>query len=91
MTPSEKKRWRGLTALARDGIVHGSSAIEKVHLATANRPFAILEALPIPFISIPATGIHLIHDASTKLVYGAIRGTTHAVTTAIEVGLEAAD
>lgn len=89
-TPSEdnNKRWRGLNALIRDAVIHGASAVEKIHLETARVPFAILESIPVPFVALPARGIHAIHDTSTKLVYGAIRGTTHAVTTAIAVGLE---
>jgi hypothetical protein len=83
------KRWRGLNNLIRDAVIHGSSAVEKIHLETARVPFMILEAIPVPFVAIPAKGIHAIHDTSTKLVYSAIRGTTHAVTTAIDVGLDA--
>ena len=40
------RRWRGLVALVRDGVEHGSRAVEKVHLETAERTFAILEADP---------------------------------------------
>jgi hypothetical protein len=82
------KRWQGLNNLIRDAVIHGASAVEKIHLETAKVPFTILESLPVPFVAIPARGIHAIHDTSTKLVYSAIRGTTHAVTTAIDVGLE---
>lgn len=67
----EKQRWRGLVALARDGVEHGTRAIERVHLATARRTFAILEAIPV---TAPVSRVvRVVHDASVKATYGAVR------------------
>jgi len=65
------KRWKGLRALIGDAVEHGASAIERVHVATANRPFAIMEQ--IPGIAEPVKGIHQIHDAIVTHTYGAVR------------------
>ena len=80
------KRLRGLKDLIRDGIEHGSAAIEKVHLETANRPFAVLEH--VPPISIPSKGVHAIHDATARTVYQIIRIVGHAVTESLDVALD---
>lgn len=67
----DKQRWRGLVALARDGVEHGSRAIERVHLATARRTFVILEAIPV---TAPVSRVvRTIYDASVKASYGAVR------------------
>ena len=39
-------RARGLAALVRDAVEHGSRAVEKVHLEIARRPFTVLEHVP---------------------------------------------
>lgn len=81
------KRLRGLKDLIRDGIEHGSAAVEKVHLETANRPFAVLEH--VPPIAIPSKGVHAIHDATAKTVYQIIRIVGHVVTESVDVALDA--
>ena len=43
---NEIKRWRGLKRLLQDAVVHGATAIEQVHLKTAERPFEILKRIP---------------------------------------------
>ena len=66
-----RRRWRGLVTLAMDGVEHGSRAIERVHLATARRTFAILAAIPA---TAPVSGIvRVVYDATVKASYGAVR------------------
>jgi hypothetical protein len=64
-------RWRGLVSLAIEGVEHGSRAIERVHLATARRTFAILEA--IPTTAAVSKVVHVVHDATVKASYTAVR------------------
>ena len=81
------RRLRGAAELLSDAVEHGASAIERVHLATAAKPFAILEA--IPPTAFVARGVHVAHDTIAQGVYGSIRMVTRlaraAVTTAIDV------
>ncbi|MGH7435470.1 MAG: hypothetical protein ACRENE_07330 [Polyangiaceae bacterium] len=81
------RRLRGAAELLGDAVEHGASAIERVHLATVARPFAILEA--IPPTALVARGVHVAHDAIAQGVYGSIRMVTRlaraAVTTAIDI------
>src|SRR4029077_16908458 len=88
MTDSKDiRRLRGAAELLSDAVEHGASAIERVHLATAARPFAILEN--IPPTALVARGVHVAHDAIAQGVYGSIRAVTRlarvAVTAAIDV------
>jgi hypothetical protein len=82
MTNDEAKRVRGLVQLVREGVEHGSAAVERVHLATAGRPFAILERLP--GVSAPAKVAHEVHDFSVRSVYFSIRAVSYAVGTTLE-------
>jgi hypothetical protein len=83
------KRLRGLRALIEDAVQHGSSAIERVHLATAARPFAVLEN--IAPTALVARGVHIAHDAIATSVYGAIRATNHLVGALATVALDMAE
>lgn len=67
------RRWRGVIALAFDGLEHGSRAIERVHVETARRVFVILEALP-PTAPVSRL-VRVTHDATVAAVHGAIRMT----------------
>lgn len=87
MTQS-KRRLRGLKDLVVDAVEHGSSAVERVHLATAKRTFDVLEALP--GVALPSKGVHVVHDLSVKGVYGAIRLVNRAVGAALDVAIDAA-
>jgi hypothetical protein len=49
----------------------GAAAIERVHLETARRPFAILERIPL--LAAPAETVHIIHDAAASTVYAIVR------------------
>jgi hypothetical protein len=79
------RRWRGLVALVRDAVEHGSRAVEKVHLETARRPFAILEQ--IPAVAEPTRVVRVIHDATVSGVHGVVRAVNRAAGTAIDVVL----
>ena len=46
MNNTSKQRLLGLRALLEDVVEHGSSAVERVHRETAERTFAVLEAIP---------------------------------------------
>lgn len=83
------KRWKGLRALIGDAVEHGASAVERVHVATANRPFAIMEQ--IPGIAEPVKGIHQLHDAIVSNAYGAVRLVNRAVGEVIDAALDAVD
>ena len=83
------KQWRGLTALVRDAVEHGSQAIEQLQKETAARPFAILEA--IPPIATPAKVLHALHDASVSGTHAAIRLVARVAAGTIEAGLAAVD
>ena len=83
------KRWKGLRALIGDAVEHGATAIERVHVATAQRPFAIMEQ--IPGIAEPVRGIHQIHDTIVTNTYGAVRMVNRALGEAIDAALDAAD
>jgi hypothetical protein len=82
-------RLRGLKALIADAIEHGTQAVERVHLATAARPFAVLEHLP-PAAPI-ARGVHIAHDAIASSVYATIRAAARLVGTAATVALDVAE
>ena len=76
------KRWRGLGALIGDAVDHGASAIERVHLATAQRPFRIIEQ--IPGIAEPTKGVHVVHDAIVSGVYAQVRWWNRLVGKALD-------
>lgn len=85
---SDLSRWRGLVALVRDAVDHGSRAVEKVQLETAGRPFAVLQA--IPGVAEPTRVVHVVHDATVSGVHGIIRGVTRVVATTVDVALQVA-
>ena len=82
------ERWRGLSSLIVDGVEHGSRAVEKIQLATAGRPFAVLEA--IPGLAAPASAVHAIHDAAVAGTHGVIRLVNRVVGKTIDVALDVA-
>jgi hypothetical protein len=86
----ERNRIRGLLALATDAVEHGSRAIERVHRATADRPFAILSLFPEP-VALPARGVKLVHDVSLTAVYGSIRIVNQAVAATVDVAFDLAE
>lgn len=84
---SDLQKLRGLKNLVRDAVEHGATAIEQVHLATARRPFAVLEQ--IPGIAEPARGVQQVHDAVVATSYGAVRAVNRAVSQAADLALDA--
>lgn len=85
----DAKRWRGLVALVRDAVEHGSRAVEKVQLETAKRPFVILEQIPV--VAEPTRVVHVIHDATVSGVHGIVRAVSRAVVTTVDVALRVAE
>jgi hypothetical protein len=86
---TDLKRWRGLVALINDAVEHGSSAIERVHLATARRPFWVIEQ--IPGVAEPTRTIHTIHDAVVTGVYQQIRVVNRIAGKVLDATLETFD
>lgn len=83
----DAQRWKGLRALIGDAIEHGASAIERVHVATAKRPFDVMEQ--IPGIAEPVKGIHQAHDVIVSSTYEAVRLVNRAVGRALDAALDA--
>lgn len=79
-------RLRGLKSLLADAVEHGASAIEKVHVATAARPFAILEH--IPPLAAPTKIVRVVHDTSVSVTYESIRVVTRVVSSAMTVVID---
>ena len=68
---NEIKRWRGLKRLLQDAVVHGATAIEQVHLKTAERPFEVLKR--IPPLEASVSDVRAIHDTLVSTAYGSVR------------------
>jgi hypothetical protein len=88
ISTNEKKQWKGLAALVADAVSHGATAVERVHLAIARRPFDVLEQVPV--VAAPAYVARLIHDASVGATYATVRGVTRVVGRAVDVALDVA-
>ena len=82
----DAKTWRGIGKLIGEAVEQGASAIERVHLATAKRPFDVLKKLPS--ISAPVEDIQAVHDALVSTAYGAVRAVTQVVSKTVDVTLE---
>ena len=78
-------RLRGLRALLEDAVEHGTKAVERVHMATAARPFDILALTPI---APAARGVRLIHDATVTGVYETIRQVNHLVGVTLSAAID---
>lgn len=77
MSAETMTRWRGVVKLVTDAVEHGSKAVERIQKETAQRPFGILEMIPL--VAVPARAVHVIHDVTVSGVHGAIRLVTRAV------------
>jgi hypothetical protein len=86
---TDVKRWRGLKDLVRDAVEQGASAVERVHLATAQRPFSLLAQ--IPALEEPVRGIQQIHDTLVSTTYATVRTVTRAVGDVAEIALTAVE
>jgi hypothetical protein len=87
MTPAELKRLRGLKDLVRDVVTQGASAVERVHLATARRPFQVLGR--IAPLAQPAQLAHQVHDAAVSTTYGLVRAVAHGAGEVADLALDA--
>lgn len=85
---SDLQRWRGIVALVRDAVEHGSRAVERVQLETAARPFTILEKIPV--VALPTRVVHVVHDATVVGVHGTIRAVAQAIGATADVALRIA-
>ena len=83
---SNMNRLRGLRALLEDAVEHGASAVERVHRATAARPFDVLDQLPP--IAPAARGVRVIHDAMVSGVYETIRRVNHLVGATLSTAID---
>jgi hypothetical protein len=86
---SNLNRLRGLRALLEDAVEHGTSAVERVHRATAARPFDILDH--IAPIAPAAHGVRVIHDATVAGVYETIRQVNHLVGATLSAAIDLYD
>ncbi|HEY2734613.1 MAG TPA: hypothetical protein VGI70_11545 [Polyangiales bacterium] len=84
---TQLQRWRGLSSLIADAVEHGSRAVERVHMATARRPFVILEQ--IPGVAEPTRTVHSIHDVAVTNSYRAIRIVNRALSLLLGFTLDA--
>jgi|HubBroStandDraft_2_1064218.scaffolds.fasta_scaffold3151223_1 hypothetical protein len=83
------RRWRGLFALVRDAVEHGSRAVEKIQIETAGRPFGVLEQ--IPGVAEPTRVVHVIYDAAVSGVHGVVRAVSRTVAATVDVALRVAE
>lgn len=83
------QRIRGFKALLHDAVEQGSRAIERVHLETAERPFVILEQIPI--VGGPTKLVHGVHDLVVTTSYAGVRLVNAAVDKAAAAAIELLD
>jgi len=86
---SSMNRLRGLRALLEDVVEHGTTAVERVHKATAARPFEVLDL--IPPVAPAARGVRLLHDATVAGVYETIRQVNHLVGVTLSAAIDLCD
>ncbi len=80
------QRWRGLATLVHTAVDRGTRAIERVHLDTTRRPFAILEQVPL--VAGPSKLVQVVHDAIVTTTYSSVRLVNTAVGKAAELVLD---
>lgn len=86
---SNLNRLRGLRALLEDAVEHGTSAVERVHRATAARPFEVLDL--IAPIAPAARGVRVVHDVTVAGVYETIRQVNHLVGITLSAAIDLYD
>jgi hypothetical protein len=82
-------KWKGLGALVVDAVDGGSRAVERIQLKSAQRPFAILEQVPV--IAPAGRAVHLVHTAAVTTVHAGVRLVARAVGTIVDVALSAGE
>ena len=85
MNPRTLAQLRGARQLFEEAVEHGSRAVERVHRATADRTFVVLEA--IPPVEDAARVVHRVHDVVLGGVYGSVRGVNRVVGSVLTVVL----
>ena len=83
------KRARGAVALLRDGVLHGSRAIEKVGDRYRDRTYAILEAVPV--VAGPARLVRTVHSLASASTFMTIRGVATVVAAVADGALVVAE
>ena len=83
---SRTSKLRGLAALLRDVLEHGSRAAERLQLDSAARPFALLEAMPT--LAGAATIGQAVHDGAVTAMHGILRGAATIVHATAEIVLD---
>lgn len=82
---SNVRRWKGLSSMIGDAVEHGSLAVERIHMATARRPFEIIEK--IPAVASPTKIVHGVHDAIVTQTYKQIRWWNSLVQQVVQAAL----
>lgn len=85
----DRQAWRGLGKLIGEAVEHGATAIERVHLGTAKRPFELLKQ--VPGIGDTVQGIQSVHDTVVSTSYETVRAVTRAVSRTVDVALDTLD
>jgi hypothetical protein len=83
------ERIRGLRALLEAAVDEGTSAVERVHRATAARPFDVLDH--VPGVAPVARGVRVVHDTTVTTVYEAIRQINHLVGVTLDAAIDLAE
>ena len=86
---TDLSKWRGLGSLLVDAVEEGSRAVERIQLETAQRPFAVIEQVPV--IARFGRVVHVAHTAAVTTVHAGVRLVAHAVGTAVEAALAVAE
>jgi hypothetical protein len=84
------RQWRGLSALVRDLVVHGSQAVETIQLATLRRPIAVISKLAPGSVPVVKT-IEWVHETAVTTTHRSIRTVARILDRTIEVGLDVAE
>ena len=87
---SANRQWRGLSALVRDLVVHGSKAVETIQRETIRRPIALIGKLAPAAVPLTKT-IGWVHDVAVSATHKSIRGVARVLDVAVEAGLDARD
>jgi len=83
------RRWRGLVALVADAVEQGASAVERIHLASAEMPFRILKQ--VPGVSPGAALVEHAFNGCVAGTYASVRAVTRVVAGTVDFALEAVD
>lgn len=86
MSDERTRRLLGLQRLVEDAVEHGSTAVERVHRATADRTFDVLEA--IPPVAEPARLVRGVFGLVLSGSYGGVRLVNRAVGAVLHAVIE---